>query len=499
MNTIMQALATVFNPQTFILILGGTLTGIIIGALPGLTVNMGIALLLPLTFSYQGMQGILMLIGVYCGAIYGGSISAILINTPGTPASAATTIDGYPMATKLGMPGRALGLSTTASAFGGIFSAFALMILSPQLAKVAVGLSAPEYFALAVFGISIITSVSSKSIIKGLIGGAIGLLIATIGLYPMTSQMRFTYGSVYLMGGISFVPVLVGLFAFSQGLMSLENSFKEYQQKIHVKLERIFPSLSDIKRVFPTLLRSSLIGTVIGVIPGTGGDIASFIAYTEAKRWSKHKEEFGNGCPEGVAAPEAGNNAVSGGAMIPLLSLGIPGDGATAIMMGAFMAQGLSLGPLLFKEHPVEVKSIFIGLLIANILLYVFGFLGMRLFVKILNVQKSILVPLILVLCVVGAYSVNHTMIDVFVMIGFGILGYILQKLDFSMSPIVIGIILGPMAETNFRRALILSSGDASIFYKRPITLTFLIIAILTLFAPIIESKVKRTKIFNKD
>jgi putative tricarboxylic transport membrane protein len=495
----MQALTTVFNPQTFILILGGTLTGIIIGALPGLTVNMGIALLLPLTFSYQGMQGILMLIGVYCGAIYGGSISAILINTPGTPASAATTIDGYPMATKLGMPGRALGLSTTASAFGGIFSSLALMILSPQLAKVAVGLSAPEYFALAVFGISIITSVSSKSVIKGLIGGAIGLLIATIGLDPITSQMRFTYGSVYLMGGISFVPVLVGLFAFSQGLMSLENSFKEHQQKIHVKLERVFPALTDIKRVFPTLLRSSLIGTVIGVIPGTGGDIASFIAYTEAKRWSKHKEEFGNGCPEGVAAPEAGNNAVSGSAMIPLLSLGIPGDGATAIMMGAFMAQGLSLGPLLFKEHPVEIKSIFIGLLVANILLYVFGFLGIRLFVKILNVQKSILVPLILVLCVVGAYSVNHTMIDVFVMMGFGILGYILQKLDFSMSPLVIGIILGPMAETNFRRALILSSGDASIFYKRPITLTFLIIAILTLFAPIIESKVKRTKIFNKD
>lgn len=490
----MQALGTVFDPLTFLLILGGTLAGIIIGALPGLTVNMGIALLLPLTFSYQGMQGILMLLGVYCGAIYGGSISAILINTPGTPASAATTIDGYPMATKLGMPGRALGLSTTASAFGGIFSSFALMILSPQLAKVAVGLSAPEYFALAVFGISIITSVSSKSIIKGLIGGAIGLLIAVIGLDPMTSQMRFTYGSVYLMGGISFVPVLVGLFAFSQGLTSLEDSFKEQRQVIHVKLERIFPTLKDLKRVFPTLLRSSLIGTAIGVIPGTGGDIASFIAYTEAKRWSKHKEDFGSGCPEGVAAPEAGNNAVSGGAMVPLLSLGIPGDGATAIMMGAFMAQGLSLGPLLFKEHPVEVKSIFIGLLIANILIYIFGFLGMRLFVKVLNVHKNILVPLILVLCTVGAYSVNHTMIDVFVMIGFGILGYILQKLDFSMSPIVIGIILGPMAETNFRRALILSSGDASIFYKRPITLTFLIIAILTLFAPIIGPKLKRKK-----
>lgn len=495
METIIQALGAVFNPSSFLLIVLGTLAGIIIGALPGLTVNMGIALLLPLTFSFQDMQGILMLLGVYCGAIYGGSISAILINTPGTPASAATIIDGYPMATKLGQPGRALGLSTMASTFGGLFSAVALVIFSPMLAKVAVGLSAPEYFALAVFGISIITSVSSKSIIKGLIGGAIGLLIAVIGLDPMTSQMRFTYGSVYLMGGISFVPVLVGLFAFSQGLQSLEDSFKEQHQKVDVKLDRILPTMKDFKRVLPTLIRSSVIGTIIGVIPGTGGDIASFISYAEAKRWSKHKEEFGNGSPEGIAAPESGNNAVSGGAMVPLLSLGIPGDGATAIMMGAFMVQGLSLGPLLFKEHPVEVKTIFVGLFVANILMCIFGFGGMKLFVKVLNVPKTVLVPLILVLCVVGAYSVNKSMVDVFVMIGFGLLGYVLLKLDFSMSPIVIGIILGPMAETNFRRALIISNGDASVFYTRPVTLSFLIIAAITLLAPLVGPLLKKKKI----
>jgi putative tricarboxylic transport membrane protein len=494
MSPVIQAFISVFSVTNLLMIFAGTLAGIIIGALPGLTVNMGIALLLPLTFSFQGMTGILMLMGVYCGAIYGGSISAILINTPGTPASAATTIDGYPMAIKHGQPGRALGLSTFASTFGGLFSAVMLILLSPQLARVAVGLSAPEYFALAVFGISIITSVSSKSIIKGLIGGAIGLLIATIGLDPMTAAPRFTYGSLYLMGGVSFVPVLVGLFAFSQGLLSLEESYGEEIRKVKVKIGRVFPTGADFKRIFPTLLRSSVIGTFIGAVPGTGGDIASFISYTEAKRWSKHKEDFGDGAPEGIAAPESGNNAVSGGALVPLLSLGIPGDGATAIMMGAFMVQGLSLGPLLFKEHPVEVNIIFIGLLLANVIMGALGFLGIRLFTQVINVPKKVLVPLILVLCAVGSYSVNHTMIDVFVMMGFGLAGYVLLKLDFSMSPIVIGIILGPMAEANLRRALIMSGGDASVLVTRPISAIFLAVAVVTLFSPMLGAAWKGRK-----
>lgn len=494
MTSLFEACLTVFSATNLMVIFAGTAIGIIIGALPGLTVNMGIALLLPLTFSFQGMSGILMLMGVYCGAIYGGSISAILINTPGTPASAATTIDGYPMAIKHGQPGRALGLSTFASTFGGLFSSVMLLLLSPQLARVAVGLSAAEYFSLAIFGISIITSVSSKSILKGLIGGAMGLLIASIGLDPMTAVPRFTYGSLYMMGGISFVPVLVGLFAFSQGLLSLEESFTDEIKSVKVTLGRVFPTLADFRRILPTLIRSSAIGTFIGAVPGTGGDIASFISYTEAKRWSRHADEFGDGAPEGIAAPEAGNNAVSGGALVPLLSLGIPGDGATAIMMGAFMVQGLSLGPLLFKEHPVEVNIIFIGLLIANLMMGVLGFLGIRLFTQVINVSKKILVPLILVLCAVGSFSVNHTMVDVFVMMGFGLAGYVLLKLDFSMSPIVIGIILGPMAESNLRRALIMSGGDASVLVTRPISAIFLTVAIVTLLSPIIGAAYKARK-----
>lgn len=489
MNDILAAASVVFSFNALLMIFVGTLAGVIIGALPGLTVNMGIALLMPLTFSFQGLTGILMLIGVYCGAIYGGSITAILINTPGTPASAATILDGYPLALK-GEAGRALGLSTLSSVVGGIFGAICLVLVSPLLAKVAVGMSAPEYFSLAVFGISIITSVSSHSIIKGLMGGCIGLAIATVGLDPMTAGFRFTFDSVYLMGGISFVPVLVGLFAFSQGLISLEENHRGGEnRKVQVAIKRIFPTWSDFKRVFPTQIRSAAIGTVIGAIPGTGGDIASYVSYTEAKRWSKYPEEFGHGSIEGVSAPEAGANAVAGGAMVPLLTLGIPGDGATAIMMGAFMVQGLSLGPLLFKEHPVEVNTIFIGLFVANILMGLIGFAGLRLSTRIMDVPRRILVPVVLTLCAVGAYSVNHTMIDVFVMMLAGTLGYILIKLDFSMSPIVIGIILGPMAETNLRRSLVMSEGDYSVFVTRPICLSFLIIAVVTLFLPIVGPK----------
>lgn len=494
MNEILQAFDIIFTLDVIGMIFLGVLAGIIIGALPGLTVNMGIALLLPLTYSFQGMSGILLLLGVYCGAVYGGSITAILISTPGTPASAATVLDGYPMAKK-GEAGRALGLSTLSSMFGGLFSTIALVLIAPQLAKVATGFSAAEYFALAVFGISIITSVSSHSIIKGLMGGALGLFIATIGLDPMTSGMRFTFDSVYLMGGISFIPVLVGLFAFSQGLISFEENYRERQagkvEKLKAKITRILPTWLDFKRVLPTYIRSSVIGTGIGVIPGVGGDISSFIAYNEAKRWSKHPEEFGHGSPEGVSAPEAGANAVTGGCMVPLMTLGIPGDGATAIIMGAFMVQGLALGPQLFTDHPVEVNTIFIGLFAANIFMGALGLLGMRLFTKVMDVPRHILVPVILVLCTVGAYSVNHEIIDVFVMMGAGILAYVLIKLDFSMSPIVIGMILGPMAESNLRRALTMSQGDVTVLLTRPICATFLVIALLTLLLPIVGPKVR--------
>lgn len=492
MQDILTALTNIFTVGNLFGLIFGTAVGILIGALPGLSVNMGIALLFPLTFSFQGVGGILMLLGIYCGAIYGGSISAILLRTPGTPASVATTLDGYPMATKLGQPGRALGLSTMGSTFGGIFSAICLIIFSPLLAKVALQFSKPEYFALAVFGISIITSVSSGSIIKGIMGGVIGLFIATIGIDAMSGSQRFTFDIMYLLGGISFVPILIGLFAFSQVLQSVEDCYKQKQIKNDVKLDRVFPSLADIKRVTVTLLRSSFIGTFIGCVPGTGGDIASFVAYDQAKRWSKYKDNFGNGEPEGIISPEAANNAVSGGAMIPMLTLGIPGDGATAIMLGALMVQGMQPGPLLFKEQASSVYSIFIGLLLANAIMGIFGFSLIRIFVKVVNIPKEILLPVIFCLTFVGAYAYNKSMTDVFVMVACGILGYFLNKTQFSMSAIVIGIILGAMAEANFRGALIMSDGSLAIFLTHPICAVFLLLACVSLFSPILGPVVKK-------
>lgn len=491
MDALLAAFGNLLSPLNLLGLVFGVGVGIAIGALPGLSVNMGIALLFPLTFAFQGIGGILMLLGIYCGAIYGGSISAILLNTPGTPASAATTIDGYPMAVKMGQPGRALGLSTFASTFGGIFSAACLMVFSPLLAKVALQFSKPEYFALAIFGISIITSVSSGSILKGLMGGVIGLMIATIGIDAMSGQLRLTFGTTYLLGGLSFVPVLIGLFAFSQVLTSIEECYGQEYTRHDVRIQRVLPTLADLKRVFGTVLRSSVIGTFIGCVPGTGGDIASFISYNEAKRWSRNKDEFGKGAPEGICAPEAGNNAVSGGAMIPMLTLGIPGDGATAIMLGALMVQGMQPGPLLFTQQAPQVYTVFLGLLVANVVMGCFGFSLIRLFVKVINVPKKYLLPIIFVLTFVGAFAYNNSMIDMFVMVFFGFVGYFLNKMEFSMSAIVIGIILGSLAEANFRGALMMSDGSLMIFLTHPICAFFLLVALISLLSPILGPLVK--------
>lgn len=489
MADIITALGLIAEPFNFVCLIFGVGVGIMFGAMPGLSVNMGLALLLPLAFAFKGMAGILMLLGIYCGAIYGGSISAILLKTPGTPASVATTLDGYPMAVELRQPGRALGLSTTASAFGGIFSTICLIICAPLLAKISLQFSKPEYFALAVFGLSIITSVSSGNVLKGIMGGIIGLFLATVGIDAMSGAIRFTLDTTYLLGGVSFIPILIGVFALAQMLQSVEDCWQKSQLKQHVTIHKVLPSMADLKRCFVTMLRSSAIGTFIGCIPGTGGDIASFVSYDQAKRWSKHSENFGHGEPEGVAAPEAGNNAVSGGAFIPVLTLGIPGDGATAIMMGALMVQGLQPGPLLFIEKAPDVYAIFIGLLLANIIMACMGYSLIRLFVKLTNVPNEILLPIIMLMTFVGTYSYGNSMTDVYVMVTSGFIGYFLNKLKFSMSAIIIGIILGGMAEQNFVGSLIMSDGNPAIFFTRPICLFFLAAAAISLLAPFFMKK----------
>ena len=494
MSDIISAFGMVAEPFSLGCLVFGVWIGILFGAMPGLSVNMGLALLLPLAFAFKGISGILMLLGIYCGAIYGGSISAILLKTPGTPASVATTLDGYPMATKLHQPGRALGISTMASTFGGIFSTACLIIMAPLVAKVALQFSKPEYFALAVFGLSIITSVSSGNVIKGVMGGLAGLFLATIGIDAMSGAIRFTFGTNYLMGGVSFIPILIGVFALAQVLQSIEDHWNEVRQTTRLAIDRTLPRLADMKRVFVTLIRSSAIGTFIGCIPGTGGDIASFVAYDQAKRWSSHSEDFGTGVPEGVAAPEAGNNAVSGGAFIPVLTLGIPGDGATAIMMGALMVQGIQPGPMLFVDKAPYVYAIFLGLFFANIVMCLMGYSLIRLFAKVTQVPHVVLLPLILVMTFVGTYSYNNSLNDVCVMVVSGMIGYFLNKLEFSMSSLIIGIILGAMAEQNFVGSLIMSDGSLNIFVTRPLCLFFLIAAVIMLITPLINFGKKKKK-----
>lgn len=482
---LLNGFLTILNFETLLMIAGGVAAGIAIGALPGLTATMGVALLLPLTFGMSAEAGILLLLGIYAGAIYGGSISAILLKTPGTPAAAATAMDGFAMA-KRGEAGRALGLSTVASFGGGVISVILLILISPQLAKVALKFSAPEYFALAMFGLSIIASISGKSLLKGLIIGVVGLLVSTVGIDVVTGYPRFTFGNINLFNGFSFIPVMIGLFAMSQAFNSIETMLKKVDVK--QKVGRVLPTLSDLKTIWATVLRSGIIGTFIGIIPGAGGDIGAFVAYNEAKRFSKRPEEFGNGIPEAIAAPEAANNGVTGGAMVPLLTLGIPGDAVAAIMLGALIMQGLQPGPLLFKDHGPLLYTIFAGFLMANVFMLILGLAGIKLFTKIISIPSTILTPVIFLLCIVGSFAINNNLFDVYVMLISGVIGYFMEKFEFPASPVVLALILGPMAERELRKALIMSEGSVSVLFTRPISAVLLLLATLTLMMPILKT-----------
>ena len=493
MENLLAALTYVLQPYHIGVVFFGTLIGILVGAMPGLSSIMGLSIMMPLTLSLDGNAGMLMLLGVFCGAIYGGSITAILIKTPGTANSAATVLDGYPMATKLHQPGRAISISTMASTFGGLFSAVMLLWTAPLLSKFALKFAA-EYFALAMFGLSMVTSISSKNVIKGLIGAVLGLMMATIGMNSLTGSARFTFGSVYLMGGIAMVPTLIALYAFSQGLSNIEDGGGNGKPTSKAKLERILPTWSDIKATFPTILRSSIIGTIIGAIPGTGGDIASWVGYNEAKRWSKHPEKFGEGVPEGIAAPEAANNAISGGALIPLLTLGIPGDAGTAVMLSALMMQGVVPGPTLFTDQTGTVYTIIVGLFLANICMCVLGYGAIRGFAKIGNVSNTYLTPIVFVFCVVGTFALNNNILDIFMMMIFGVVAYFLIKCDFPMPPIILGLILGNLAEKNLQRALTISDGSWSIFFTRPISLVLIIISVISLLWPIVSPLLRKKR-----
>lgn len=491
MENILIGFSNVFSVETFLILIAGVLGGIIIGALPGLTSTMGVALLLPITYGMEATVGIVMLLGIYCGSVYGGSISAILLSTPGTPASAATVLDGHPMALR-GEGGRALTISTIASTFGGVISGLMLIFISPIIAQFALKFGATEFFALAVFGLSIIVGISNKSIAKGLSAGFLGLLLATVGIDDITGSVRFTFGVSDLNTGFQLIPAMIGLFAISQVFLRLEEKVKS--EIITQKKFSLIPSKSDLKVIFSTAAWSSILGAFIGAIPGTGGDIAAWTSYNVAKRTSKHPEEFGTGCAKGIAAPESANNGTTGGTLIPLLTLGVPGDTSTAVLLGAFTLQGLQVGPLLFTQHADLIYTIFVGFMAANVLMFILGMGLMRVYVKVLSVAEYFVVPTILILCIVGSFAINKNYFDVAVMFIFGILGYILTKLEIPMSPIVLAFILGPMAEKNFRRALMLSNGDYSVFFSRPLTVVLFAVAIISLLLPIVQSKLAHRK-----
>ncbi len=455
--------------------------GFIIGALPGLTATMGVAVLAPLTFKLPPDEGFIILIAIFISAVQGGSVSAILINTPGTPAAAATVFDGYPLAQK-GYAGKAIGMAQIASFGGCLISWCFLITCSPAIANFALKFSTPEYFAIAVFGLTIIGSLSAHSPLKGFLAGIFGLIIAMIGLDPLDGIPRFTFGSDYLLGGISYVPALIGLFGVAEVFANVEQIASS--SMVIQKIRNVLPTWADMKKCLHLIFGGGIIGTFIGALPGTGADIAAFVSYGEAKRWSKHPEKFGTGILEGIAAPEAGNNGVCGGALIPMLTLGVPGDAVTAIILGMFIIRGLRPGPSLFAEHSSLVYTLFAGFMIAAIMTVTVGLTSAKLFARVLNIPKKFLPPIIFSLCMVGSYAIQNSIFDVYLAVFFGILGFLMRKFDFHGSPIVLALILGPMAEYNFRLSLISSHGDYYIFLTRPICLAFLLISVFSALFP---------------
>jgi len=473
---LMAGFANVFQPMNLLLTIFGTVVGVVIGCLPGLSGSMGIILLLPLTYTLEKSASLVMLCGIFCGSMFGGSVSAILLRTPGTPSATATLLDGYPLA-QSGKAGKAIGVAAVGSFIGGIVSTICLIFISPQLAKVALKFHSADYFALALFGISIMASSGGKNVIKGLIAGAVGLLISMVGTDPLVGAARFNFGSTKMMIGFPQLAVLIGVFAVSEVFTQVQGGKNVVEVKDQA-VTNIMPNFSEIKGFLLAALVGGLIGVFIGIVPGTGGAIAVFIAYNVAQKMSKHPERFGHGAYEGIAAPEAANNGTTGGALIPMLCLGIPGDTVTSVMLGALTLIGVTPGPQLFTQSPNIVYAIFAGMIVIQFVMLAFGVIFSKVAPKVLKVPVKYLMPIIMVLCIVGAFCLANQVYHVAVAIAFGFIGYFMKKFGFPGAPLVLGVILGPIAEKNLDRALQLSRNDWTIFFRRPIALTFIVLSV---------------------
>lgn len=485
-----------FTFDMLLAVLLGCVGGMLIGAMPGMSATMGIVLFLPLTYSMATIPALTMLMATYTCAIMGGSFTAILVSTPGTTASAATAIDGYQL-TQKGKAMKALGTSLFASCIGGIISALALMFLSPPLASLSLQFNSAEYFLLGCFGLCIIASLASGSYIKGLLSGCIGLLLSTIGTEGMTGYTRYAFGVYNLFDGLNSTVVLIGIFSIGQMLWEVQEltKKKEIGKAVLVKQEgSILLTVKEIIHLAPTIIRSSIIGVFTGILPGAGGSIGSYIAYNEAKRRTKDPE-FGSGCLEGVAAPEAANNAVTGGAMIPLLTLGIPGSPAAAVLLGGLLIQGMIPGTTLFTEQATTTYAIIIGFLLTNLLMYPLGILVARFVGNVTKVKKEVLIPIIIVASVIGSYCVKKSMFDVLVMAIFGFVGYLMKKYNFLPSALVLGLLLGSITENGLRRSILMSRGDVFSYYiHRPACLVLFALIVIFAIYPIVSQKLHEKK-----
>ncbi|MGM8365568.1 tripartite tricarboxylate transporter permease [Virgibacillus sp. W0181] len=487
MEFLLLGLEQTINIYTILIVALSVTLGIFFGAIPGLTATLGIALILPFTYGLGPINGLAAMLGIYVGATSGGLISATLIGIPGTGASIVTTFDGYPMAQK-GNANQALSLGVFASLVGGVISMIILTFVAPLLAKGALLFGPWEYFSLGIFGLTIVVSVSGGNLIKGLISASLGVFITFFGQDPVIATPRFTFGFTQLEGGFSILPTLLGFFAVSRFFSDITSKESNHSMVVMDKKYRIFPSLNLLKKSIKNLFRSSFLGTLIGILPGAGGSIASFLAYDRSKKASKTPNKFGEGHYEGVIASESANNAITGGALIPLITLGIPGDMVTAVILGGLMIHGLQPGPMLFSNNADVVGTIFVSLLLATILMFLIQSGLMRFFARIIQVPKYILLPVIILMSMVGVYSANNRIFDLGVLILFGFIGYALVENKFPLAPIILGYILGPIIESNWRLGLMTTGGDVLPFFSRPISLILLLIAVVSILYPLYKS-----------
>lgn len=498
-SSMLSGFLSLCNFDAIISLLIGVVGGMIIGALPGFSAAMGVSLLIPLTYGMSPIAALVMLTAMYTSAIYGGSITAILCHTPGTPASAATAIDGFQL-TKQGRGMEAMGVATVCSGIGGTVSAIAMLFIAPALGAFSLKFSVLEYFLLSLFGLTVIASLAGDSVVKGMFSGILGLLLGCIGLDAISGHPRMTLGILNLEDGINFVPALIGLFSISQ-VMSLawdvyhgkKGSVVEDEENL--KHGRPLPSWSEAKTLIPTTIRCSIVGTIVGIIPAAGAGVSSWICYSMGKKFSKHPEKFGHGALEGVASCETGNNAATGGALIPLITLGLPGSSVAAILLGGMMIHGLTPGASMFTKHASTTYAIMIGFLFANILMAVIGIFAARRIARVSSLPMGVLAPVILALCAIGTYAIRGNMFDVGVMVVFGLLGFVLKRCGFAAPPMILGMVLSEICESNWHRAIILAQAKGGMlpyFLGRPIAIVLTILILASLFSPVLMNYVNK-------